>query len=759
MFNILEIKSNDEYFDTRDKRAEKSVYFNRYIGYNDEIIFIDFLKKFYINSQKKGVFINKTIPNPTENEILFFYSIVGENHKFDLYSITKDIRIWMGSLKSNIVNDVGEAVYTMLDIMKKQNVNENIMKNAYVKFMCWIRNVIGTALKLVTSNDVPKILYIGDISKYELYILYIAALSGCDVAYINFTSEDSYNKFDKNSIFSKPIYGVNKKNIDFDFRSINPDSIEKEEKLKISINAVSDVVCTNTWMTESFFEYINKSNSLRGTGSTPKIYNLFIRYIGIDTVGEYNNRLFNFKQELVKNKKKFLIIDNKIPNPNNDQISEFKDIKFVDIESLIFKLTESIDICKDSVRTALAQKAYFYVMKSKKNETTSRIYNHGVRLLCWIKYFAADLYNNWNIENTNLIIYYGKISEAEADFMYILSSMGMDVIYISPDKKNDVIFSTAPYAHSTVLCELQNEMVIEEFPNREVKLKVATTAFKASEELNDILYNDSGMYRTRQFTRSKPITLKTTYDEIEILWKQEAKYRPSFENIDDLVSVPNIFAKICGVENGNASAYWNKIRSMITADTIVTTQIPILENSKEHKTKPLVRGFINQGKLQYRTIKKSLAYNYDYLSDNIQDYILEKIQELLDLDWIESDESRLDLIILDTLLNIDKNTLRLIQKFDFTKEIPKLIIVDVTEAMVSLEDCIYIAFLNLVGFDIVVFTPTGYKNIEKYIKTDAFEQYNVGELMFNLSTPSLNTAPDSFGNSSGILGKLFGKGR
>ena len=57
----------------------------------------------------------------------------------------------------------------------------------------------------------------------------------------------------------------------------------------------------------------------------------------------------------------------------------------------------------------------------------------------------------------------------------------------------------------------------------------------------------------------------------------------------------------------------------------------------------------------------------------------------------------------------------MIQQFDFTKEIPKVVAVSVNENVATLEDAVYLLYLNLIGFDIVVFTPTGYRNIDKYI--------------------------------------------
>jgi hypothetical protein len=41
------------------------------------------------------------------------------------------------------------------------------------------------------------------------------------------------------------------------------------------------------------------------------------------------------------------------------------------------------------------------------------------------------------------------------------------------------------------------------------------------------------------------------------------------------------------------------------------------------------------------------------------------------------------------------------------------------------------------GFDILVYTPTGYKNVESFLDSRAFEQYNIGEFQYNLTPPTM----------------------
>ena len=82
--------------------------------------------------------------------------------------------------------------------------------------------------------------------------------------------------------------------------------------------------------------------------------------------------------------------------------------------------------------------------------------------------------------------------------------------------------------------------------------------------------------------------------------------------------------------------------------------------------------------------------------------------------------------------------LRLIQKFDFTKKNPKFIYINTGESIISIEDAVLTAFLNLIGFDITFFIPTGYKNVENHFNKALLEEHRIGEFIYDLKAPDLD---------------------
>ena len=401
--------------------------------------------------------------------------------------------------------------------------------------------------------------------------------------------------------------------------------------------------------------------------------------------------------------------------------------------------------------TPLAQRALALVMEQFPDANENRFFNYSVRLACWLRRYAEQLFSKPATDYPPALLYYGPITEPEVALLWALAQMGADVLYASPEKTS--VFAQHFLPHIWIEVAFENSLPLEPFPRREEKILERTTAYDAAQELNHLLYSDTGMFRDRQFTRSQPVTLKTTYDEVGQLWPEEAQYRPSFRTEDGVVYVPNLFAKICGVDKGDLNLYWDSIRAMVTPNTYLVTSVPFLQTQAQNEglDQRAARAFLHDSRLDPKAIMASRYYRYGYLPEDTQNYILEKIQALIDYDLIEGGGADVPAATLPVLLNLDKELLRLLQSFDFTRTIPKLLIVDVTETLFTLEECILLAFLNLVGFDIVIFTPTGYRNLEAHIRPDSYNLLNLGEYRYDLTVPDLRRPA----RKTGWLDRLF----
>ena len=165
--------------------------------------------------------------------------------------------------------------------------------------------------------------------------------------------------------------------------------------------------------------------------------------------------------------------------------------------------------------------------------------------------------------------------------------------------------------------------------------------------------------------------------------------------------------------------------------------------------------FLKNGRLLRQKIKNHKDYPYSILRPEIQEYLLDKLQLLLDQRTIKGTyQNGTEYTVIAVALNLGKEPLRLIQKLDFTKKNPKVIVVNTTEEVLSLEESILLAYLNLVGFDIIFFIPTGYQCIEHYFQRPFANEQQRGDYVYDLPPPDFNRIQDRGRNP---IRRLFGR--
>ena len=326
-------------------------------------------------------------------------------------------------------------------------------------------------------------------------------------------------------------------------------------------------------------------------------------------------------------------------------------------------------------------------------------------------------------------------------FVKLLSKLPVDVLLLRPDRDAPACSLVDKNLYDM---NYTQSLKVKRFPKEGQDIRMGTAAYHAERELDEVMYQDSGIYRNQQYDRAVSVSLQTMYEEISILWNQEVKYRPNFAVTGGVVSVPVIFAKVSGIKDGQINRYWTEIQSLVTQDTFVIRQAPHINPTDQNPMKAYVTEFFKNRKLQKAKIKAHACYPYGFLREEIQEHILDKLQLLIDQKLIKGTfENGTEYTIIAVVLNLEKEILRLLQRFDFTKKNPKLIYIHTTETMISLEDSILIAFLNLAGFDVVFFVPTGYQCIEKYFNREIMEKHQVGEYLYDLQAPFFRAAPSN----------------
>lgn len=721
--------------------------FTRYIGYDNADVFKNMLIESYAAAKKNGLFFEGRIPMASTNEISSAAGYAAADLS-DERSVKSGLQSWLSSQRLQYSAEVITPLLT--EAIKTCGANG---KNTYFVLLCWLMKYL--------SIKPASLLYIGSGTLRELYFMLILSSCGVKVTYVSYGQDADFDKFthkDKVQTIGGTMSGV----VQIDFAHIDLSKAAQLCEMRASAQQVEGIVQRLNTTAAGIFEDLMVDRRTRvvkngGVYTEDGVIPVYCAsLIGYDDEAVYNNMLLNFKEGFAKSKKQLIFIEKPLDNPNADEIKQLGSVNRSSVTAMIDELALKIKLNGDPVRTALAQTELRKLLNSLYTGNPTVVFNYGSKFISWLYRCTQARKYAVQYEDIPLILYYGDISQSELYFLHYMSRVGFDIIYITPNKLLLDITVDKNLDNRMQIFQLPQTKDSGSYPTKAIKMKVNTVAYSAERELDTMLYSgDAGIFRDFQFLNSQTVTLRTTLEEIGILWKQEARFRQGFATSGNLVTVPNIFAKISGVKDGNVNAYWEEIRDRLTPETILRVKG---EKPEQQGTPDLsaYRSFYRNGQIDTERLKTSSLNKYSYLPDRIQDMLLYKLQETVDSKFLKLSGDDLMCAVMHFGMNLDKEFMKLLQSFDFTKQLPKLIWIDPVEQTFTLEECIQLVLCNLIGFDILIYTPTGYKNLETFVSSDAFEEHTLNDFQYNLEVPKFKIPSET--RNSGLFGKLFRKG-
>ena len=744
------IKGLEDFFKRQNERKPKGVYFYRINSYDETIL--EFIRKYYDLAKREGAIIDKNIENPTADNIAYFNEIIGDKYVHGPGFMAEALKKWLPRIKDYQRASIADGIYDTLEVLRRQGKNIDILKNNFIRIMCWLYYNFYNIMERLGNDDVPKIIFWGNVNFSELSTLKILSNAGADIILVQPGGDSKYMTIDPKSEYSIDLgMGSESFPAGFDLQWLLKQHEEDKSKRLLYSNKASAKANTNTWLSGDLFEDLK--NTRRGE-NTSFFYNMFTRINGCDNRNTYVNNLYLLYQDLKKANRSIKVINNKITNPSVDEISKIKRGNYANENQLIMDLKKNINL-KSNTFIDVARDAFVDTMIETgklMNMDLNKMMNKGIYILCWFQRYIPDLLGNTDIHSpAPILIYFGNVeTDTESLFLNMAAKLPIDVIIFNPEKKGDKLTGERLYE-----VHFEETLKVNEYPTDGNNLSMGTMAYNAERDLDTMMYSDTGMYRDMQFSKANIIKLSTTYEEINIYWKQEARFRPNFSTVDDIVNIPVMFAKISGVANSDTDTYFQNIKDLLTDTTLIYKNENIYD--RNCTVAAGVPSFFKNGRLDREGIKHSQIYKYDYLRAETQDYILDKLSELLRRKTIAgTGQNGTEYKIITIVLDLPKEILRFIQSFDFTKCPPKLIIVNTTETVISLEDSIIVAFLNLIGFDIVFFIPTGYDNVNKYFNNQIMEEHIIGNYLYDIAVPDFNRLRSVKEKKKSFFSRLFG---
>ena len=754
MFQLGRIEKLHDYFSACSRRREQAVFFYRVAGYSGEVA--AFLTQYDQAARTNGVVIEGRIPNPDPKQLDYLAEMMGSDFQLDVGFLTQKLTRWLPRLTGAQREAVVTAMTATLQDLQAHGKNENMLRNAYIKYMCWLYYKFERILGRLGGDELPKILYDGTVSSYELQLLVILARAGADIVLLERAGDAGYLRCDPTSQYAQ-LYqapGLTPFPADFSLRQLREQGRQQAERQKLYGAPAGIAPCTNAWMKTPDVKEI--LTAVRARGDDPKLfYNAFVVQYGVEDKLLFPSDMVAFYQQLKREGRKVCLENGRLPPPTPEEIAAVRRRNHQTAEQLAADLAANLQYPNNQQLQTLMRQAFLDVVLEEDKAVggnLNRLLNKAVYLVAWMKRYQKDLFQNWQAPEVGVFLLFGACSgDNEALFLRLLAKLPVDVLVLLPDLNAPCVLK------DPTLLDLHKEhsLPMTDFPVEPSQMRVRTAAYQAEREMDSILYQNTGLYRAKQHQKAEAVTLQTMYEEIGLLWDQELKYRPGFAAEGDMVTVPVLLEKICGIKDGPILPYWLEIKKLVTPETTLVTKLPWQTGLEANPMKPYATQFLRQGRLQREKIKQHKDYPYGILRPEIQDYLLDKLQVLLDEKLIAGTyQNGTEYTIVSTILGLPKDLLRRIQNFDFTKKNPKLIIISTTEETLSLEDSILVAFLNLVGFDILFFVPTGYQSIEKYFQKPFANEHQLGPYRYDLQVPDFRTLHEG-GKSS--IRKLFGR--
>lgn len=489
MLRRTSIEKLDDYFIDLGKRKNKGIYFYRINGYNRQIH--EFIQRYYETARLSGVIIEGKLQNPDTNNLAYYNEIMGNDFQMSMGFMMSSLKKWLPRMNDSQRENVAGSIYDTLMGLKRAGKNDNMLKNAYIKFMCWLYYKFERIVNHLGDEKLPKILYEGTISTYELLLMNVLAIAGCDIVLLQYQGDAAYQKIDPDSTKSIDLKlpGMNTFPSSFSLKQIRADIQETQNSERLYGPKPQFSNCTNAWITGKVFEDVRKDTLSRG--EKPNFfYNCYCRIMGVEDRLTYQNDLFQLQLELKNRKRNVVIVNNTIDPPTIEEINEIHRKIYQNVNQLIIDLATNIRYSASQELQRIMHKAFVDIIleESKQpNMNMNRLTGKAVYVLCWLKRYQQRLFNNWKPPEVACFFFMGGCrNENEALFCKLLARLPVDVLIFNPNLDRKCCLE------DRLLYEVNNSisMTVTKYPEENIDLRVGTAAYQAERDLDTLMYQD-----------------------------------------------------------------------------------------------------------------------------------------------------------------------------------------------------------------------------------------------------------------------------
>ena len=177
----------------RQRGNAPGVYFVRLCQWSPEIK--DFLWRYHEAARAKGVIIEGQIGNPDERQLSYLTEMLGSAFEPNPAFITQALQKWMPRMSQANRVSFAQAMCDQMDELKRKGKTDSIIRNIYMKVMCWLYYKFERLMPFLGDDNPPRILYeCNAVTAHELILLRILSMMGTDILLLEPQGDAAYLK-------------------------------------------------------------------------------------------------------------------------------------------------------------------------------------------------------------------------------------------------------------------------------------------------------------------------------------------------------------------------------------------------------------------------------------------------------------------------------------------------------------------------------------------------------------------------------------
>lgn len=478
-------------------------------------------------------------------------------------------------------------------------------------------------------------------------------------------------------------------------------------------------------------------------GSSEEVYNYILKKIYLKQ-NEYKNcTLFTEGIPLPYNNELIMLVQDSVHLMNLNNL-KYEEICLTDNPAFNVKIKKAIlDVLSN-------------VLIDNNFDSQTSKENFFIKQIVWL-YESIQKFD-WDNKDIPLCIYYGAINQEESYFINMLNMIGVKILYLSPISDTPYLngeiikFNTLPYTSFNIrIANALDVLQLEETVNKNV---IRTWAKEAESELNEVLYADSGVFRPWSFRKGTtyPLCIDAVKEDIDTYWDEDARFRPEFKTNDNIVYIPNFMTKINGVYF-DITKYKELVNKTISKKlTVFKESVNIIGYNISEEDIYSLAFVLDDNSISPEKIKKHDIYKLDKVNIDTQNFIISKLNDFISI-YSQKIDMKEVLKLIGIVINMPNEYVYLIENFDFPYKVPKLVIYIPDRSTFEMSTGLFINFLNLIGLDILIYSPTGSPSIEDYMFDNFLSIITLDEMTIDLNYRKLNEIKTK--NTKSFLKKIF----